>query len=130
MTLTPAWRRMRDHRNFSFARVIRGSISVIQMTGRTNSWPHCDWAWLSTLRNRRSGVCGDGDFYLCALFKTHFVAIFVGQSIFDAKLSIKMVGPFDGDLSFLRNAWRWRLDDLLNRGSHSGAGFIAHGSLL
>jgi hypothetical protein len=101
------------------------SISVIFDDGAQGSWPHCNWTLLSTLWNRRPGICRDGDFYLGALLKAHFFAILVSERVLDAKLSIEVIGPFDGDLSLFWDARSRRLDNLFDRPRESGAWFIA-----
>ncbi len=64
---------------------------------------------VSRLRDCRLLLRFNGDFHLGALLETHLLAIFIDESVLDAKLSIEVVGPFDGDLRFLRFAGRWRL---------------------
>ena len=46
----------------------------------------------------------DGNLYVSTLFQSHFIAVFVGQCVFDANLLIKFVGPLNRDFGFFRDA--------------------------
>src|SRR5580698_3277080 len=97
--------------------------TATRRSGCAKSWP---------LSSRRRGWGGclwfrfNGDLYFGALLEAHFVAILIGQSIFDAQLSIEMIGPFHRDLGFLRCVRRRRFDDFFDDCGQSSTWFIAH----
>jgi hypothetical protein len=43
--------------------------------------------------------------------ESNLVAILIGQSVFDAKLSLQVIGTMNGDLGFLGFCRKRRLDD-------------------
>lgn len=69
---------------------------------------------------------GDCELHVRAWFEAHFLALFIGQGVVDAYFSIEMIAAFNGDLRFFRLAWKWGLDNLVNRPGQDGTGFFAH----
>jgi hypothetical protein len=70
-----------------------------------------------------------GDFHLHTRFEAYLLAVFVRQRVFDAYLSIQIIGAFNGDLRFLWFVWIWGLDNLFDRCRQGGTGFFAHNLL-
>lgn len=64
------------------------------------------------LRDRGAGstrvFCGnrglrrEGNFHFPSGLESNLVAILIGQGVFDAKLSLQVIGTMNGDLGFLR----------------------------
>src|SRR5580692_12822915 len=72
----------------------------------------------------------DGDFHLSTLLEADPVSVLVHQSVFDAKLSVEVIGPFHGDLGLFRFTWVYRFNDFFDNCRQSGAWFFAHHWLL
>jgi hypothetical protein len=70
------------------------------------------------------GVGLDGDFYLRTRLKSHLLA-FSSLRTFSMRISIEIVGAFDGDLGFLGYAGVGCLDDFFHGSRQSGTGLLA-----
>ena len=56
----------------------------------------------------------DSHIYLSSRLDRYVFALLVLQSVFDTKLTIEFLSPFNADLCFLRFAWVYWLDDFLD----------------
>jgi hypothetical protein len=74
------------------------------------------------LRDRCILVRFDGDFDVSTGFKRYLFAFFVSQSIFDANLTVKVLGSFDRNLGLL-GPHNIRRNDLFYRSGQVTAGF-------
>jgi hypothetical protein len=68
----------------------------------------------------------DGDFDVRTGLEAYLLTLFIRQRVVDAYFSIQMIPAFNGYLCFFWLAWKWGLNDLLNRPRQDGTWFFAH----
>src|ERR1700678_1547594 len=91
----------------------------------------CSFAAFSVaLWSRAAWFRCDGDFHLSTLLEADLVSVLVCQRILDAKLSVEVIRPFDGDLGLFGFARICRFDNFFDNCRQSGTCFFAHSWLL
>src|SRR6202035_683927 len=60
-------------------------------------------------------LCFDSNFHIRTQLETYFLTVFIGQSVVDAYLSVKMIGPNYVYLRFVRFIRKWGLDNCFHR---------------
>ncbi len=83
--------------------------------------------FIATILKRCSlGLSLDGDFYVRTSFEAYFLTVVIRQGIVNAYFSIQMIPAFNRYLCLFWFAWKWGLDNFVDRTRQDGIRFCAH----